>query len=35
MVTFVDYYVTSFIAFIPAAFELIAVAWAYGMFFFA
>ncbi|XP_011876475.1 PREDICTED: sodium-dependent nutrient amino acid transporter 1-like [Vollenhovia emeryi] len=31
MVTFVDYYVTSFIAFLPAAFEMIAVAWAYGL----
>lgn len=34
MITFVDYYVTSFIAFLPAAFEMIAVAWSYGMFFF-
>ncbi|XP_014476459.1 PREDICTED: sodium-dependent nutrient amino acid transporter 1-like [Dinoponera quadriceps] len=31
MVTFVDYYVTSFIAFLPAAFEMIAVAWSYGL----
>ncbi|XP_026825947.1 sodium-dependent nutrient amino acid transporter 1-like isoform X1 [Ooceraea biroi] len=31
MVTFVDYYVTSFIAFLPATFELIAVAWSYGL----
>lgn len=34
MITFVDYYVTSFIAFLPAAFEMIAVAWSYGMYFF-
>lgn len=33
MITFVDYYVTSFIAFLPAAFEMIAVAWSYGTFF--
>ncbi|XP_077259916.1 sodium-dependent nutrient amino acid transporter 1-like [Temnothorax americanus] len=31
MITFVDYYVTSFIAFLPAAFEMIAVAWSYGL----
>ncbi|RLU21304.1 hypothetical protein DMN91_005677 [Ooceraea biroi] len=31
MVTFVDYYVTSFIAFLPATFELIAVAWSYAI----
>ncbi|XP_003427814.1 sodium-dependent nutrient amino acid transporter 1 [Nasonia vitripennis] len=30
MVTFVDYYATSFIAFVPAFFELIAVFYAYG-----
>ena len=30
MVTFVDYYATSFIAFVPAMFELIAVFYAYG-----
>ncbi|KAL0110486.1 hypothetical protein PUN28_013833 [Cardiocondyla obscurior] len=31
MITFVDYYVTSFIAFLPAAFEMIAIAWSYGL----
>lgn len=30
MVTFVDYYATSFIAFVPAIFELVAVFYAYG-----
>lgn len=30
MVSFVDYYATSFIAFVPAFFELIAVFYAYG-----
>lgn len=34
MITFVDYYVTSFIAFLPASFEMIAVAWSYGTYFF-
>jgi len=33
MITFVDYYATSFIAFLPAAFEMIAVTWSYGTFF--
>ncbi|XP_012219266.1 sodium-dependent nutrient amino acid transporter 1-like isoform X2 [Linepithema humile] len=31
MITFVDYYVTSFIAFLPATFEVIAIAWSYGL----
>lgn len=31
MVTFVDYYITSFTAFLPALLEVVAVSWAYGV----
>lgn len=34
MITFVDYYATSFIAFVPAMFQLIAVFYVYGTEFF-
>ncbi|KAK2587414.1 hypothetical protein KPH14_003128 [Odynerus spinipes] len=31
MVTFVDYYATSFLAFLPAIFEMLVVSWCYGI----